>query len=392
MMFRIEMTGLLLASALAAGCASVEQKTAGLDAELDEITRLWPGLYGGEVDLPRSTEPGPTAIFHRIDSIRAPQFGERVYFYQLIRDEPGGQVMQQKVFAFDTDPLRDRNMMRAWVLAPDQFDPGFAATPTRWQRLLPEQLMDFPEACAFVWRQTKAGIAGTVSAQECRYDSRAFGGSVSADMTYEISADALIWGETLTGPDDAVLATSGGPLRAVRIGPVLDVRRSYYDVQGASVMEIRRDLYAKSPIEADGEIRDARTDWVVRWNIESVEAETGCSVAGVSTTVGIAYLLPRLTQPDSVSAELQGEWDAYIAALLTHELRHQQFAIDAARKIEALLPDLPERETCQVLSEEAERIAGNVIQSAQRRERQYDYTTRHGYAEGAEFPASRRPD
>jgi len=374
----------LLCLALGAGCASVERNTARLDEDLDAITRVWSGEFAGEATVPPEGEVA--AIFHRIVSIQAPQFGDRVFFYQLCRDDVDGPILQQKIFAFDTDPLRTANRMRAWVLSREQFDPAFAATPANWRRLLPNQLMSFPEACAFRWRETKGGYAGSVSAKECEFDSRAFGQPVRPDMSYEISAAALVWTETLSAADGTVLASTDGSRSAQRIGPIIDVRRNYYDVQGMSAMEIRRDLYARSPVFAHGDIRDAQTDWIVAWEIDWSESETGCRVDGVSTTVEISYLLPRLQNWQSLPAELRAEWDDYMDALLRHELRHHHFAVDAARKIESVLSDLREHDTCDAAAEEAERIAGNVIQTARRRERQYDDTTRYGVAEGAELP------
>ena len=366
---------------LLTGCASVEQKTARAAEELDAIGRWWPGRYVGEASLPGSSEP--VAIAHEIAAIHAPLFGDRVYAYALRRAD--GDILQQKIFAFDTDPLRERNRMRAWVLAPEQMDSSLATTPARWQQLRPAALMSFPDTCAFTWRRTKKGFTGSVSPEVCEFDSRAFGQRIRPDMSYEINGEALTWRETLTGADGSVVATTGGTLRAQRDGPIIDVRRSLYDVSGSTVIDIRRDLYANSPIVADGETRATHTEWTILWNIERNETESGCRIDSVATTVEVRYLLPRLASRDTVTEELRMKWDTYLAALVTHELRHQQFAVEAARRIETKLPKLGSRASCEPLAEEADRVAAGVIDGARRRERQYDTATRHGYSEGAVF-------
>lgn len=376
----------LLAAVLVAGCASVEQKTANLDAELDGITRWWAGQYRGSSILPGTERPVP--IVHEIVSIQAPRFGDRAFVYQLRRDGADGAMLQQKIFSFDTDPLRERNSMRAWVLAPDQLDATLATMPSTWGALRPGQLMAFPDECAFRWRATKTGFVGTVSSVDCEFDGRAFGQRVRPDMSYGIDAKSLTWNETLSGEDGSVLATTDGPLRAERIGPVIDVRWSFYDVEGATIPEIRRELYAKSPIQAGGETRAARTDWTVSWDVEPTESETGCHPGEIAVTVEISNLLPRLVSRDSLPPESVDELDTYYAALLRHGLRHQRFALEAARQVEAVLSGLGERETCEALTEDAAMIVGDIIRSARRREQQFDETTRYGQAEGAELPRS----
>jgi len=385
MKFPIPARVLILATILLAGCASIERQAANLDAELADITREWPGHYRGQAILP-GMDGDATSVLHEISSIYAPRFGERVYFYQLRGDAIDGPVLQQKIFVFDTDPQRDQNSMRAWVAAPGQIDPDFAARPNAWRRLRPAKLMSFPAACAFRWRRIKGVFRGMVAAQDCEFDSRAFGQPVRPEMSYEISAAALIWNETLSGADGRVLASTGGPLRAERIGPVIDVRRSVYDIQGTTVKEIRRDLNAGSPLFDDGTRRAAHTDWTITWDVDSIESDSGCRVDHVATTVTIDDRVPRLLNRGAVPVDVLAEWDAYVDAVLAHELRHQQFAVNAAYRIESALPGLQEHGSCEDLLSDAARLAGELVDSDRRRERQYDDTTRYGYVEGVEFP------
>ncbi len=376
----------VLAALVVAGCASVERTTARLDEQLDDIVRWWPGRYSGEAQLPGAS-PGEFApIYHEIALIDAPQFGDNVYAYTLRRTGFDGPVLQQKIFAFDTDPLREQNRMSAWVFAPHQIDPSFAMNPGSWRKISPDELMSFPAECAFGWRATKAGFLATVTSDDCEFDSRAFEQKIRPDMSYAITRGALTWAETLRGAVGETLVTTSGSLRAERVGPVLDVRRTFYDVEGDTVADLRRDLYANASVEDDGETRVARADWQVSWQIGQRESDTGCGVADVGTTASVAYLLPRWASRDAAPAALRAEWDAFFAALLKHELRHQRFAVDAAIRVEAEASMLEELPTCEALDEAIDVVARNIVDNARRRERQYDYTTRFGKAEGAEFP------
>jgi predicted secreted Zn-dependent protease len=368
----VSMTLLLLA--LGTGCASVGGGADRLDAELDRITRLWSGTYAD------------AEYRHRIEPILAPRFGERVYFYQLERAEAGDKPLQQKVFSFRTDPQRERNRMHAWVLSPAQLDPGIADDPAKWLTLAPGELTDFPDACAFVWRATRGAYRGAVSADNCEFSSGAFGQRVRPDMSYTVSTDALVWDETLAGADGVVLASTDRPRRAVRVGPVIDVRRSFYGVRGDTAAEIRRALYAGTPNVVDGEQVPARTDWFVAWRVDTNETDAGCSVAAVATEIAIVHVLPQLVNRADLPGSLQEEWDAYLAGLLRQESGHRRFAVAAARRIESALPELGARASCDAVRQAAAGVADAVIDSARRRDRQYEYAIRQasaGFGAGA---------
>ncbi len=392
MKLRPVLSAWMLVSIAVAGCASVERGNDRLERELDDITRLWSGRYVGLATLPAAVGGGTSRIIHEIASIDAPQFGERVFSYMLRRDAHDGPILQQKIFSFDTDPARERNRMRAWVFSREQFDPALAGTPTTWRELQPGQLMGFPVGCTFGWRRTRSGFTGAVSSKDCQFDSRSFAQSVRAEMSYDIDTDALIWTETLSGADGGVLATTGGALRAERVGPVVDVRREAYRVRGAAAAEVRRDLYASTPIVVDGEPRDALTSWSIVWDAAWEESESSCRVGAVSTSVTIFSQLPRLANRGTVSPEVLAAWDDYVAELLRQELRQRQFAVAAALRIEASLADLSEYPACEPAAAAAERLAREMIGNARRRALQYDYATRNDYADEAVFQRSRLPD
>ncbi|MGI9342636.1 MAG: DUF922 domain-containing protein, partial [Gammaproteobacteria bacterium] len=317
----------LLLAAVAVGCASPERKTAGLDAELDEITALWSGDFAGEATMPGADDK--TTIVHRIVPILAPQFGERVFLYQLHRESAAGPLLQQKIFAFDTNPSRAENRMRAWVFAPDRVDAAVGSEPADWRAMQPGELKDFPESCAFRWRETRAGFSGRVSAKDCRFASRAFGQAIRPDMSYGLTRNSLTWDETLSADDGESLVSTGGPLTAARVGPVVAVWWEFYAVQGDTFAQIRRDLSERIAVDTDGEARESRTEWNLRWSIGRSETEIGCAVDGVEVRLDVSHLLPRLDARNSLPAEVKDAWDAYADTLLEHELRHRRLAVEA---------------------------------------------------------------
>lgn len=354
-----------------------------MEAQLDRILRYWAGDYTGMMVLAGSAEATP--VFVKIASIEAPQFGERVFVYLLRRDSVDGPALQQKIFSFDTDSPRDRNRMRAWAFLPDEINPALAKMPAEWQSLAPEQLQGFPDGCAFRWARTKAGFAATLTDDTCRFDSQALARTVIGELRYEIGPDALVWQESLSDVDGTLLMTTGGPVRAVRVGPMIDVRWSFYEFAGTTRAELRRMLYAAAPRDADGEKRQASTDWDVSWHGEPFTSPSGCRIDDVTTSIEVRHLLPRLSHPQSVPSDLREDWDTHHVVLLRQALRHQQFAVDAAIRIGVVLPGLGERDNCDAAAAEAARVAGELIALARRRARQYDETMRQRDAERGGF-------
>jgi hypothetical protein len=210
-MFRI--ASVLLIAACSSGCAV---QSPVKDRELSELLELLPGVYAGVATVPGTTDGRTQPIFHKIAPIDASQFGARSFYYQLSTGGPDGTPLQQKIFAFDTRPVRAGNRMRAWIFAPGDEPPNLEQSPDRWFELEPSRLQSFPDACAFRWARIGDGFEGIVSRQDCRFDSRRFGQPVSPDMRYAVFPDRLEWQESLYGADGELLVSTGGKLVANR--------------------------------------------------------------------------------------------------------------------------------------------------------------------------------
>jgi hypothetical protein len=189
---------------------------ASADQELDRLLELFPGTYTGTAPVPRATDGSTQVIHHKIAPIDAPQFGARVYYYQLSTGGPDGMPLQQKIFAFDTGPERASNRMRAWVFAPGQAAANLEQRPEAWSAIDPAAMLSFPDACAFQWSTISGGFEGTVARQDCTFDGRSFGQPVSPDMRYGVYPARFEWQETLYAADGSVLVSTRGNLQAER--------------------------------------------------------------------------------------------------------------------------------------------------------------------------------
>ncbi|MGI9329579.1 MAG: hypothetical protein ACR2QB_02600 [Gammaproteobacteria bacterium] len=204
----------VFAAAWLAGSCSVLPPES--DGELSELLALFPGVYAGTAPVPGAPDGRTQEIFHKIAPIDASQFGARSFYYQLSVGGPDGQPLQQKIFAFKTNPTRPGNRMRAWIFSPGQEAPNLEQRPDSWFYLEAAKLMSFPDGCTFRWRRIAGGFEGVVKADDCTFQSERFGQAVSPDMRYAVFADRLEWQETLYGPDRKVLVSTGANLIALR--------------------------------------------------------------------------------------------------------------------------------------------------------------------------------
>ncbi len=200
-------------SLLIASCVALDTRAR---SELNELLHMLEGSYRGAAPNPRAPDGATQIIVHKFVPIHAPRFGNRVFYYQLSQDAADGSPLQQKIFVFEAQQARDSMRMRAYVFAPGQIPGNLEQDLDRIERLSPNELMSFPQACAFEWRPVDGGFQARVSAGNCGFISERFGQEIRPDMSYRITGDRFYWQEKLYGPEGTVLASTPGTLVAHR--------------------------------------------------------------------------------------------------------------------------------------------------------------------------------
>jgi predicted secreted Zn-dependent protease len=168
----------------------------------------------------------------------------------------------------------------------------------------------------------------------------------------------------------------------------LDVIRDNqtYLVLGDSAEEIRASLDHLGPWDPTGSRRyDAYTRWTLEWHFDSRGSFNACEIARVWTTLRVTMTLPRHGSPSSLPDDLRNAWTHYLQRLSFHEEGHVRIPSDAAREIETALDRL-RRSDCQLLEQDAKRIANAILQRARATDRSYDIQTDYGNSQGARFP------
>ena len=135
-------------------------------------------------------------------------------------------------------------------------------------------------------------------------------------------------------------------------------RDAFYEIDGRTFPEIRREIIYRSPKR----MAIAWCSWNVTWNIHAREKANRCEIDYVDTRATISITMPRWVNYASAGDGMKAAWDQYSGAILAHEETHASHGIAAANEIQRLLPDLVGgMSSCNSVREEAGLLANRII-------------------------------
>jgi len=179
-------------------------------------------------------------------------------------------------------------------------------------------------------------------------------------------------------PPPVPAAAPGAPTAA---RPSIVATEQYYDIDGSSTGALRDQINRLGPKDESGKSRDALTVWSIEWGYAATSRPEGCVLRDVKVTLNVAITLPRWKPPTTASAELLRSWQGYLRAVRLHEAGHRTIAERNAREVFAALTPLRGM-NCDLLSDEASRVAEQIVADGRARNRAYDVETKHGQTQG----------
>jgi len=176
------------------------------EPDVSGVQRLLPGEYVGRMSR--------GDVYHKVAKLNVPAFGGTIFYHHISLDSAGGPALQRKFYRFDEGGAR----MKSTVLLGT--GDVFTDTQSLEETLanMPEdKLLRFPDACKISWSVKDGAFVGQVFREDCQYDSPAFGGPVSPEMTYRVTQCAFAIneaiyrenGEPVFPPSSAVNARMG---------------------------------------------------------------------------------------------------------------------------------------------------------------------------------------
>lgn len=162
-------------------------------------------------------------------------------------------------------------------------------------------------------------------------------------------------------------------------------RYQYYDIDGNSVDDLRKQMRNNGTRWNDGKIYAALTTWDIRYNYDIQTEDGKCAVKSVKTDVDIVYHLPRRIT-NNAEDELARTWDNYYERLKEHEYGHKELAVKAAGEINETLASLDRYSSRAELEREVKKAIQAKLSKLNQLQVEYDEHTNHGATQGAILP------
>ncbi len=167
--------------------------------------------------------------------------------------------------------------------------------------------------------------------------------------------------------------------------PEVSMQTIYYEINGATVDELRSQMQKLGPVDQSGRHYNGYTDWHVRWSHNCQSLDDTYGIGSIEVKVEVKLTLPKWEASSDVAGELVNKWDVYLRALQAHEDGHKDIAIEAGVEIIRRLKVLGSFASCEELSEVVNSAGQGILEEYRRKETLYDKETKHGASQGAKL-------
>jgi len=154
----------------------------------------------------------------------------------------------------------------------------------------------------------------------------------------------------------------------------------YYEISAEpGAGELMDRLNSASPVRRGENVFHAHTDWDIDWQFDWQSDNGQCRIVDLTVNLDAIILLPAMSSTD---ADLQRQFNQYVAELQRHETGHYTIAVQASNAIIFQLGRLA-ADDCSLIEEQANQLALAIIDEHVAKEKEYDRVTRHGADQGA---------
>lgn len=164
--------------------------------------------------------------------------------------------------------------------------------------------------------------------------------------------------------------------------PKKDTEFRFYDIYPKTKIDLKREMYNKTPITVNGRRFLGDTKWYVKWRFKWKKKNGNCYIYNVNTDLKVHYIMPRIPNNFPVDSKVRNSFNRFYRALFKHEQGHKASGLYAARDIEKKLLSTGGFNDCKKLEKSANKIGKNIIEKYNRRDKRYDQRTNHGRLEG----------
>ena len=171
-------------------------------------------------------------------------------------------------------------------------------------------------------------------------------------------------------------------------GVTLTQRIEYktYAVSGCNADDISSSLRRSTTQSAAGRYEVGVTTSTTRYSYKYEESGGQCRLKGAAITSDISVMLPELPNQQGVSSETIARWQAFLAALRTHEQGHVDIILKSAGVIKSTFEAQTQPVPCSQLETMLKGSVQRETDAANAANEAYDNTTNPGVNQGVAFP------
>jgi predicted secreted Zn-dependent protease len=154
--------------------------------------------------------------------------------------------------------------------------------------------------------------------------------------------------------------------------PEVQRGNAFYDIGGYTFMDVRREIYYRSPKRMSNQVAVAWCRWEISWVINTIQDDTLCRINSIDTRIDLSITMPRWVNYASAGNGMKEAWDTYYKSVLKHEETHGNNGVAAARDIQHRLYDLTGRYSCKDLQEDGKHLAHKIIKEYRQKDEEFD--------------------
>jgi predicted secreted Zn-dependent protease len=159
-----------------------------------------------------------------------------------------------------------------------------------------------------------------------------------------------------------------------------------YAVSGCNANDIAASLRGATNQSSAGRFEVGITSSTTRYSYRYEEQNGNCKLKGASIASDITVLLPELSNTLGISDQVMARWQAFMAALRTHEQGHVDIILKSAGSIKATFEAQQSAAPCATLESTLKGAVQRETDVANAANDAYDTQTNHGVKQGVAFP------
>jgi len=159
-----------------------------------------------------------------------------------------------------------------------------------------------------------------------------------------------------------------------------------YAVSGCNAEEIATSLRRSTTQSSAGRYEVGVTSSTTRYSYRYEEQAGSCRLKGASIASDITVMLPELPNSQGISPETMARWQAFMAALRTHEQGHVDIILKSAATIKSTFESQTQSMPCSQLETTLKGAVQRETDVANAANESYDTSTNHGVNQGVAFP------